>query len=107
MVGINMHVFNAGPTAGEKHQRECEKLIRFILWIGAVIKPFYLSLTIISPELPTFPSSVSAPMTTTVRVAWVLPMMYVICTVWSNMLFLATYLMAYVYSTLDMLDVLK
>ena len=103
-----MVVCNQGATEG-KSQRLCENLIRFLLVIGKTIPSIYLFLAFIKPDLPIFPtsllnSSTSTAVSVTVRVAWMLPMLYIVATWWSNLLFLGTYFLAYIFSTLDAID---
>ena len=106
VLGLIFRSLLPGPKQ-DKQKISCEIMIRFILWIGAIIKPVYLLLTIIRPELPAFPSSLHSTLTIPLRAAWVLPMMYLIYTAWSGMLFFGSYLLTYIYSILDALDDLK
>ena len=105
-INVILHKLDAGVDE-DKHKRQCEILIKFLLWSGIILKPLHLLLVLIMPEMPAFPSSLHTPVTTTALVAWVLPMMYVIYTSWSNMLFLGAHLLAYIYATLDALNDLK
>lgn len=80
-----------------------EILLKFLILMGKIIAPMYILLGLLKPEMPMFFSSLSYPtdsLCIPARAAYALPLVYNSATVWSDALFMATFFLGYVFSTL-------
>ena len=91
-----------GQNTG-RFERIFGSYFRFIVFAGKIVVPMTILLPILKPDMPMFLTSLAsytkAPNLLT-RVVFALPWAYMIVTFWSNMMFLAVWLLAYSFSTL-------
>ena len=93
-----------------KAAKLCGDLLTFIAVMGKVLQPMCISLAILKPELPTHLSSLSCPtssLSVLARITSIIPFVYVMLTWWSNMHFLGTAMLVYIFCVLATLQDLQ